>query len=290
MDWKLTKNYTIIFLIILNIFLFCINTLSDNKYKITKSQENDIKKYSEKNNIKVCVDIPNKFYPMSQINMRKLRYDELTLQSIFFGDIQNIIRTEKFENTIFKRDKKTLILNNMYIYYEDLDSISNFDYSKYNCHNVAETIKKSLEREYGKMQLDIIVEENEYFIISYIQKMNRYKVFNNTLYIKIYKDGTKEVYFNNYQKIEIISNKIDICSADEAIYTFSKEIKNLITDKDIYIRQIDIGYYSKDNIQNMFYKFTPYYRFYIKGSLSPFYVNAYTNIFEYEVNNILVLQ
>ena len=34
--------------------------------------------------------------------------------------------------------------------------------------------------------------------------------------------------------------------------------------------------------ENITFSFLPYYRFYIKGNETPFYVNAYTNSFEYE--------
>ena len=45
MDTKLAKNYTIIFLIILNLVLFTLSFLLEEKYKITKERENTIVSY-----------------------------------------------------------------------------------------------------------------------------------------------------------------------------------------------------------------------------------------------------
>ena len=71
MDTKLAKNYTIIFLIILNLVLFILSFLLEEKYKITKEQENTIVSYLEKENVKIYADLPKKYYPMPEISMKK---------------------------------------------------------------------------------------------------------------------------------------------------------------------------------------------------------------------------
>ncbi len=282
MDTKLAKNYTIIFLLVLNILLFAISFFLEEKYKITKEQEDTIISYLEKENVKIYTKIPKKYLPMPKITMKKTKHDNLLLQNIFFDTNNTVTRTERFEDTIFKQDNKTLKVNNLFVHFSDLDKKQGFLYDKENCINVAERYKESLEDIYGKMYLDRATDEKEYYFISYIQKTDGYKIFNNTLNIKVYKDGEIELYFNNYSKKDVLSKKLNICSPDEAIYTFVKEIKNLIPDQEIYIRQIDLGYYLKINDENINLSFEPYYRFYIKDNSEPFYVNAYTNTFEYE--------
>ena len=121
MDTKLAKNYTIIFLVILNLILFIIGFLLEEKYKITKEQQNTIISYLEKENIKIYTDIPKNYEPMPQISMKKTKNDDLSLQKIFFDNSSNLIRTEKFENTIFKEGNKTLTINNLFIYFRDLE-------------------------------------------------------------------------------------------------------------------------------------------------------------------------
>ncbi|WP_250278605.1 hypothetical protein [[Clostridium] colinum] len=289
MDTKLAKNYTILFLIILNILLFFISFLLKDKYKLDKEQEKAIVSYLEQENIKIYTELPKKYYPMHKISMKKTKNDNLMLQKVFFDNTSNLIRTEKFEDTIFKQGDKILIINNLFIHFKDLEEKDNFAYNKKNCFSIAKEYKDNLEKIYGKMYLDRFEEEEEYIFVSYIQKLNKYKIFNNILNIKIYKKGKVEIYFNNYQKPDIISEKIDICSSDEATYTFIKKIKTLIPDKVIYITQIDLGYYLKYDNENITFSFLPYYRFYIKNSKTPFYVNAYTNSFEYE-NTIIEAQ
>ncbi|WP_317367758.1 hypothetical protein [uncultured Tyzzerella sp.] len=214
--------------------------------------------------------------------MKKEKHDELLLQKIFFDINKPLIRTEKFEDTIFKQDEKILKVNNLFVYFEDLEKKQDFNYNKENGTNIAQEYEKRIEEVYGKMYLDRIVEEEDYLFISYIQKIDGYKVFNNILNIKVFKDGKINIYFNNYEKSDVIGQKTNICSVDEAMYTFSKEIKKLVGDEEIYIRDIDLGYYLKEDNENISFYFLPYYRFYIKGNEYPFYVNAYNNTFEYE--------
>ena len=77
MDWKLTKNYMVLFLIILNIILFIANFFSPKDYKISKLQEESILKYAEENNVELNTKIPKNFYPMNSISMKKIQHNEI---------------------------------------------------------------------------------------------------------------------------------------------------------------------------------------------------------------------
>lgn len=286
MDWKLTKNYTIIFLIVLNILLLIINFFKEDKYKLSQTQKSSINFFLDQNDIKLYDDIPKKFYPMSSISMKKVNYNEIILQKIFFENLDSIVRTTEFENTIFKnKNNQTLLINDSYVLYEgDIDKGKKFQYSKSNSIKEGDEIKRRIEKEYGKMILDRVVENKDYFSISYNQRINNFKVFNNFLNVNVYKDGKITVLFNQYSEVKYLGDKKEICSADEAIYTFAQEIRNLFSDEEVYISQIDLGYFlglSKNEIE---FIFKPYYRFYIKNIDTPFYINAYTNTFEYDVS------
>lgn len=282
MDTKLAKNYTIIFLLILNILLFFLNFSLKEKYKMTREQEKIIISYLEQENVKIYTTLPKKYYPMPQITMKKNKQDDLILQKIFFENTENLLSTKKFEDTVFTQGYKTLTINNLFVRFEDLTPKENFQYNKQNCFTLIENYKKNMQKQYGKLYLDNVFEEEEYFLINYTKKVSGHKIFNNIFTFKVYKNGDIQIYFTNYEKPEEITDKINICSADEAMYTFVKEIKNLIPDKEIYIKQIDLGYYLKPDDENITFSFLPYYRFYIQSSKTPFYVNAYTNTFEYE--------
>lgn len=284
MDWKLTKKYMIIFLLILNIILMIANLTKQKEYKISKLQEESIKIYLEKNDIEISADIPKEFYPVNSISMKKVLHNEDVLQNIFFGDAENVTKTMELGSSIFKKGQKILIINNSYVMFEDNEKEEDFLYEKNYILKKSEEIKKALSKNYGKMELDLIMEEEEYFSVSYIQNINGYKNFNNYLNIKIYKDGKKNIYFNYYEEIEILDEIKRICSPDEAIYIFAKEIKNLFSDEKIEIVKIDLGYYLGNLKQDYEYIFKPYYRFYIKDKEVPFYVNAYTNTFEISTN------
>lgn len=281
MDWKLTKTYMIIFLLILNIILFCANFLSKNEYKLSNLQENSIISFTEKNNIKISTKIPKKFYPMNSISMKKIEYNNFTLLDIFFGtDKENIIMTDNLGTTILKKDFKTLYINNSFVKFEDTEINENFKFEEKYILNEIETFKDKISKEYGKMKVDKIIKTQNYYSINYIEYINKFKNFNNYLNITIFKDGTKTINFNYYQKIDYSNEIKEICSPDEAIYIFSKEIRNIFETEPIEITKIDLGYYIENSKNNYEYISKPYYRFYINNSDTPFFVNAYTNTFE----------
>lgn len=286
MDNKLVKNYLIGFLIILNFILFILGFVFEEKYVISNEQVQNITNYLEKQNIKLNLTIPKNYYPMSEVTMKQSKYNEIELKKIFFDENKNILRTKHFNDTIFKQDDKTLKINNMFVTFQDLEKKENFDFNKQNIKVISKYYKKNFEKLYGKMVIDIFYEDVDYFLVNYTSKVNDYKNFNNILNLKFYKTGEIEVYFSNYQKIENVTEKFNIYSPDEVIYTFSKAIRNLIPEKEIVINKIDIGYYFNSDIENINFKFTPYYRIYIKDVYEPFYINAYTNTFEYDFKGL----
>lgn len=279
MDWKLAKNYTIIFLIILNIILFVANFFNDNKYKISQSQKNAIMSYLEKNNINLYTDLPVKHYPMQQIRVIKQSYDYFVLQDIFFENKENIKRTEEFSNTIFSNENETLTIYPDSIFYESLPNNEEAYYSKDDVLEFCDKYIEEIKKHYSSFTLDRIVENDEYFLVEFNQKINNYTIFNNYIKFKIYKNGAKEIYFYYLEVDNFFSSKLDICSIDEALYVFSKEMKEVFGDEDISIRQIDLGYYSQDISSESVITLIPHYRFFITNTKEAFYVNAYTNTF-----------
>lgn len=267
----------ILFLLILNIILLIIN-LKGNEYIITNAQKQAILEYAEKNNIKISAKIPEKFYPMNSISVKNFFYDENQLKNIFFGTDENITQNEELGMTIFEKDDKKLYINKSYIAFEDT-ALSDFIFEKDFALKKAKEIVKELSDICGKMYLDLVIEEDDCFNIFYVQKIDGYKVFSNFCNIKIFEDGKMELSFNYYQKIEELTETKNICSADEAIYTFLKEIRNLF-DTEIEITQIDLGYYLGNTEETYQYVFKPYYRFCVKDTEEVFFVNAYTNTFE----------
>lgn len=278
MDWNRTKGYMVIILIILNIILLFANLSKNNEYRLTQLQEDSIKTYLDKNNIKISANIPKTFYPMNFVSMKKVQYDEIELQKVFFGNVDNITRTEEFNANILKKGTKSLIIDDVYILFQDTQKEKDFLYEKDYILKKAQQINKSISKYYGKMKLDGIEQGSSYTTVYFTGNMNGYKNFNNFLNVMIFKDGTKTVSFSCYEKIEVLNEAKKIYSPDEAIYVFAKEIKNLFSGE-IEITKIDLGYYLGNFQDDYEYIFKPYYRFYLKGIEEPFFVNAYTKTF-----------
>ena len=279
MDWKLAKNYTIIFLIILNIILFIANLTNYGKYRISKVQKNAVISYLSKNNISIYDDLATEYFPMQQLEAKKVSHDYFNLQDIFFQNTDNIKRTEEFNNTIFSNKTEVLTISSDYIFYEDNMTLENFNYSKENVLKICADYSAKIKKYYGGFNLNIIYENKGYFLAEYISEYGGYNIFNNYILFKIYKDGTKGITFHYLQIEGFLGDKIDICSADEALYIFSKEIKKIFT-RDIAIKKMELGYFTNETKENSSkYSLIPYYRIYIKGIDTPFYLNAYTNTF-----------
>lgn len=283
MDTKLTKNYTIIFLVILNIFLFCVGAVSKDRYKITRNQESSVIDYLENRDIVLNTSLPKFYEPMSNINMKSMKNDDLLLQKLFFGDTQHIEVKEKFDSVIFEQNDKMMILNDMYIYFENLEINPSYDGTEKYARQIIEPYREGLENIYGKLYREKIEQKNGKVTIDYIQKVNGYKNFNNIAHFIVNQDGAFSLNFNSYEKVKNTGAKMNIYSADEAIYSFAREIRNLVVDEKIFINYIDLGYYINNSSEDIYFTLTPYYRIYIDDNDIPFYIDAYTNEFKYNI-------
>lgn len=284
MDWKLTKNYIILFLTILNIILFGLIFFSKKDFELNNSQQKSIIKYAKQNNIEINTKLPKKFYPMSSISMKKINHNKEILTEIFLGSTENIKKTTKFDTKILEKDNKILFINNDVILFKDFNKIKNFSFEENNIIKIANNIKKSLEKYYGKMNLDYITKIENYYNINFVQNIKGYKNFSNFLNIKIYQDGQKLISFNYFEEIEKLNELKNICSPDEALYTFIQEIITFLPINNLKINKIDLGYYLGNTNENYEYIFKPYYRIYLENFDIPFYINAYTNNFELDLS------
>lgn len=294
MDTKLVKQYIIVLLFILNIVLFIFNAVSDDRYTITNSQVKIMDSYLEKNNITLNTKLEKNFLPMSKITMKRTIFNQNDLLEIFFKEElnNNSIELDKVSfnnnfNNEFISNQKSIVVTNNNIFFQDLNKRSGFDYNKNNCIKLANYYATLLSNKYGSLNLDLSFERENYYVFLYTQDNNKFKNFSNNLYVKVYAEGQIELYFCNYDKLEISSQDINIYSIFEALYVFSREVPPLMNGEEIIIQKIDLGYYLKDKGENISLSFEPCYRIFISNSDIPFFINAYTNTFEYDVSFII---
>lgn len=283
MDWNKAKNYTILFLFVLNILLIFLNISKDAQYTLKEEQKASIYSVLDKNDIKLVCKIPENFSPMKQFIIKKTNYDIIELQKIFFDDIYNIKRTKEFDKTIFTGENKILTIQNNILIYENKNILNSNPINKEYAENICEEIVSKIMDNHEKMELDRYSENERYFSFYYTQNFIDFSVFNNYTQFKIYKNGTLKMKFEYNEPLESYGNKIDICSADEALFIFMNEIKKIYDDKSISIDTVDIGYFINriDEDENSSSIVIPHYRIFIDEIEDPFYINAYNNTFVY---------
>lgn len=279
MDWNKAKNYTIIFLFLLNALLIGLNFKKDQQYVITSDQKKSITTVLSENNVVINTDIPEEFVPIGQLYMKPYNYDVLKLQKIFFGDVSEVKRTEEFEKTILTYNKKSLVIANNIVSFRDNIVDNNIEFSKSYAVKRCSNIISAIENNYTKMYMDTYSVNSDVISLRYIQKFNGYNIFNNVVIFKVYKSGIIECEFTYNEPIEIKQPKLDICSADEALFTFMNEIKDIYGDERVFIKKIDFGYLIDDNsdLNTNNIVSVPHYRIFTENIEQPFYINAYNN-------------
>ncbi len=290
MDTKLVKHYIIILLFLLNIILFIFNITNNQRYIINSNQLSIMDSYLQKSNITLNTELNKNYSPMPKITMKKTIYNTQDLLNIFFQEEINsnslVVEDIDFNND-FMYNQKSIVITTNNIFFQNLNQKSNFEYSQENCLKIANYYSTLLSNQYGSLNLDLSFKRSNYYLFLYTQSNNKFKNFSNNLYIKVYSEGQVELYLSNYDKLEISSQNIDIYSIFEVLYIFSKEVPQLMDGEEIVIEHIDLGYYLKDKGENISLNFEPCYRIFTSNSEIPFFINAYTNTFEYDINFII---
>lgn len=277
MDFNKAKNYTIIFLIALNIVLFICNYYSDLKYRLDYTSIEAIKSVLNKNDIFLEAPIPSKFTPMQQIYLEKSNYDVIELQKIFFKN-EDITKTEEFESTIIESESGRLSIMGGIVSYERKKAIEGFELDENKALDLSSECINALKALGMSFEMDYVKKAENSLVISYIQKYLNFAIFDNYAVFIVREDGTFELTFSYSEPERLYGNENDICSADEALFVFSDEIRRIYSDGKITVELIDMGYSARGtSLENSsVITAVPYYRIFTKESFEPYYINAYT--------------
>ncbi|MBR1442928.1 MAG: hypothetical protein IJ583_05275, partial [Firmicutes bacterium] len=214
MNWKRAKNFMMICLIVLNIVLFYLNTTKSEKYVISEERKNAILDLAMKNNVRINADIPEKFVPDRQINIKRQNYDIIELQNIFFNDIKGLKRTEEFDKTIIVDEDESILIQNNIVSYERNGYDENFVLTEERARETGESFLKKIGEKFVRFDADRMIKDGDHYTMTYSQKINDMKIFNNYLVIDIYEDGFISARFTYSPVGEITGVNADICSAD----------------------------------------------------------------------------
>lgn len=280
MDWKKAKNYTIIFLLILNVLLLTLNILKEDKHHLNQSRKKAILDVLSNNDILVNCSIPDDFSPMAQLNLRYFNHDILELKNIFMKDTSNIKISKEFEKTILKNEKEILSVQGNNVYYENNSTDDNFIMNKGNAIKKCAAITDKINKIYSKMDFCKFSQTDEYILLEYNQKYKDKIIFNNCIIVHVYSDGKMSIEFSYSQPLELSEKSFEICSSDEALFVFYSEIGKVVDIDKMSIDKIELGYYSNTDLNANISASTAaaHYRIYIDSMPEhPFFINACTS-------------
>lgn len=281
MDWGKAKNYIIIFLVFLNIVLFFCNLWFNKRYVIKDEQINAVKTILDSKNIntELCSDIPLEYEPMVQLSIDKYFYDEINIRRMFFGDESDVKRTSDFDKTILSYDDKTISIIKDTVEYEDLSFTPADGLNEESILSVCGEIMDSISEYFDGFEFYSVNSDAECYCVEYIQKYKGTFVFNNYVTFKFYNDGKLYIKLKYFPVKSLYGEKVDICSADEAFYIFSQNIKKVCDVGEINVLKIEKGWYFDDSEKEGNIISMPYYRIKIKEREEPFFINAYNRTF-----------
>lgn len=284
MDWKKAKNYTIIFLLILNIVLLGLNIIKLNKYKLSQGQKKAITSVLNRSNMTVECDIPVFFRPLPQLTLKSSGYDAIELQNIFFDSVNDIKRTEEFGNTIFLSGERTLTISGNNAFYENSEGTEGFELNEKNAEAAVEKYLKAIKNRFDSVKLSQSIINDDCIILIYDQYFYNMPVFNNSIVFTVYDGGEVSCDFSYFSPVQMTGEKTDICSADEALFVFYKGIKDMTDGNNpIKIVKMELGYFTEEYMEtNTSLTAVPHYRICVEGEEKPYYINAYNSSMLFE--------
>ena len=248
MNWARAKNLCLIFLILLNVFLFIMINISGDKYKLDNTSVNAIQNLLLKNNIK-CEKMMVKFYPKKQLILSNSEVDKDKLAKIFF-------KGENFSyenNCIFNEQKRLKLLNNGFeCEFFKTKQYDNDKKIKEICNLIVKKIKDpDTNFVLDKEKLDEIVE--------YRQKFHSMIIIDNFVRFEILDGCIKKIVYEYSPVANFFGTSYEIKSPDVILFEFMKN-DDVVKKNGVKINKFDLTY--KIMEENLGYLFAiPCYRF-----------------------------
>ncbi len=275
MDWSKAKNYTIVLLIFLNLFLFLCNLWFNKRYVIDNDDIESVKIILGKRNIRLNADVPVDYKPMVQINFDNCVYDDINLQKIFFEESNDVKRISDFEKIVFVSGDRKVVVSDDIVEYENSNVSFDERFGRESVLKICEKYAENIDRFYDGLCLYSVNRIEDYYIVEYVQKYKGTEVFNNYIKFKVSNDGHMKIKFRYFPIKGMYGEAVDICSADEALFIFSDKADEVFGKKEISVTSITKGYYFNDFEKGNVIVSVPHYRIEVDGRENPFFVNAY---------------
>lgn len=251
MDWERAKNFCLLFLFLLNAFLFVSINIFGDKYKLDIDNKIAILDLLEKNNLKFDADL-KKFSPKKNMSVVDYKFDFDSLKKIFLNfDVKNI-RLNVFDKNGFDCNfefKKKLELKEIKKICDDIVAQINF---------LAEA--------------NFILDKRENNFV-YYDRYDGFFLMDNFISIDV--SGNYEIKIKcRYKKINgFVGDKFEICSPDLVLYEFIK-CDDVIKKEPKVINKFELVYRIKDDFKKNFLIAEPMYLIIYNSSCEK-YLDAY---------------
>ncbi len=274
MNWNKAKNIIIMILMFLNIILLLVSHYGNDEYILSSEKEKAIIKLLNEDGVKIETGIPVKFQPSHYLSLDIVDYDVDELKKLFFEDNEDVKRSIEFEATIFKTSEKILKINEADIVYEKLCTEKSSDiFEGSEAKKEAERVIKSLIKN-KNYELQEIKFENGSYYLKYYEIYLKNKVYSNYINFVINKDGIEKMKLSRYGAVGFYGARREVCSADEALFSWLLEMKGKNSYVNIVIDDMEQGYCFEESTLKT--RVVPCYRISVKDG-ETYYINAYTS-------------
>jgi hypothetical protein len=277
MEWKKAKNYTIIFLIVINCVFLVLNIIKKNDTRLSSESVSAVAEVLANRGIVLDCELPTDYSAMAQLNMNAYEYDNIVLQEIFFGELNDVKRTEENGDVIFSTADGKLTISGDSVRFSsgstNTGGVTDIDLAK---EKADEYVDKLNER-FGNYSFNVGVDTDEGYFFEYRENFRGQVIFSNYFKMWFYDDGKTEIAFNYQQPVEYKKSSEDIISADEAVYAAAKGV-DLPSDRTQapVISGVEKGYYLVERHGTGDLVATPQYKVYFNEGRLACYVNAYS--------------
>lgn len=278
MDWDKAKNLTIVFFLLLNILLGVLVYWEENSYIISAEQEKAIVGVLAQNKINLYTRIDREYKPMRRMELGEYDFGGEDFVRQFFDRMEEVLLTEEHNRSVFTQGDAILSIQNEYVHYQNPQGIGKKTDAKPDAADICETWIKNLKM--GSFQLEGISQEDGRHVLRYLNVYQGHVVQSNFINFVVTDQGIVEIDLS-YRPPEGFSGRPQvICSADEALFTFMQQMKNMYGDRDVFINKMDMAFYVSETGQAAEGKpvAEPCYRIFVAGEPLPFLVHGYRNV------------
>lgn len=243
MNWDRARKYTVTALVLLNIVLLAINLWTSSEKRMTAEQKADIMGILRKNGISVSCELPDKRAEAEQLILRRVEFDYLKLQKIFFENKDNLKRIDATDKVTISNNTQTLTVEGAHIEYENTDV---FAADKAEAEKMAGDMVKAIQGYFGSFYRYSSDENDDAYSFRYTEKISGLKVYNNIISVSVYKNGGMRLGLSYLQPGEHSGDKMAVIPCDEALFAAMPRILEYEgSDKELNITSVELCYYLK---------------------------------------------